>query len=105
MGLLLEHEQEGPNPKFLKTILKDEESEKNSSFCGFKEHLLLHLSNLFNESLDLGPPVSAPTHYRSPIFTYNVALKSHIHVFFIAVWVTFEISLIHIIFTKRLYVK
>ena len=27
-------------------------------------------------NLDLGPPVNAPAHYRSPIFMYNVALRS-----------------------------
>ena len=26
-------------------------------------------------TFDLGPPVSAPAHYRSPIFMYNVALR------------------------------
>ena len=28
----------------------------------------------FHEILDLGPPVNAPAHNRSPIFMYNVAL-------------------------------
>ena len=30
---------------------------------------------LFHEILDLGPPVNAPAHLRSPIFMYNVLLS------------------------------
>ena len=39
----------------------------------FKEHVLLHLSNIFYEILDLGPPINAQAHYKSSIFKYNVA--------------------------------
>ena len=39
---------------------------KKSSFRGFKEYVLLHLSNFLYEILDIGFPLNAPAHYRSP---------------------------------------
>ena len=48
-------------------------SEKNRYFVHFKKHILLHLSNIFYEILDLGPPINAQAHYKSSIFKYNVA--------------------------------
>jgi len=41
----------------------------------FKEQIIHHVSKLFCEILDLGPPVNAPAQYRSPLLMYNVALK------------------------------
>ena len=34
-------------------------------------------SKFFYEILELGPPVNAPAHYRSPIFMYRDALRPH----------------------------
>ena len=43
-------------------------------FVHFKEHVLLHIS-IFYGILDLGFPINAPAHYRSPNFMYHFALK------------------------------